>query len=249
MAFRTNKMPVLQEKSATYQGAVTFNTVLTMPLTRLNVNYGYVQSGTGNPAPDNYRPITPKSSKTINANNSPVIIPFGRDYYYGVIKVIDGTITETRGIKTLTGNEDFSVYGESDDTIVFRLPNAVQNQGEGGQACTHFQFLPAASGARNDRANTFIQGTSRNLFIQIAKSVASDLTSFLNWLSSEYNNNTPVEYIYNITPVVDDIMPVEIDTIRGNNTFWSDGDKIELTYKDLDIAKRGNFREVFKLPS
>lgn len=41
----------------------------------------------------------------------------------------------------------------------------------------------------------------------------------------------------------------------GKNTFMCPvckaqitGD-VDLTYKDLDIAKRGSFREVFKLPS
>ncbi len=41
----------------------------------------------------------------------------------------------------------------------------------------------------------------------------------------------------------------ELSTIIGNNSFASDSGDIDLTYKDLDIAKRGNFREVFKLPS
>ena len=42
----------------------------------------------------------------------------------------------------------------------------------------------------------------------------------------------------------------QIQTIAGKtNTIFADTGDIDLTYKDLDIAKRGNFREVFKLPS
>lgn len=45
------------------------------------------------------------------------------------------------------------------------------------------------------------------------------------------------------------LTPTQIQTLIGNNTIFCDTGDIDLTYKDLDIAKRGNFREVFKLPS
>ena len=45
------------------------------------------------------------------------------------------------------------------------------------------------------------------------------------------------------------LTPTQIETLIGNNTIFADTGDIDLTYKDLDIAKRGNFREVFRLPS
>ena len=45
------------------------------------------------------------------------------------------------------------------------------------------------------------------------------------------------------------LIPTQIEILIGNNSFASDSGSIDLTYKDLDIAKRGNFREVFKLPN
>lgn len=45
------------------------------------------------------------------------------------------------------------------------------------------------------------------------------------------------------------LTPTQIETLIGNNTIFADTGNIDLTYKDLDIAKRGNFREVFRLPS
>ena len=51
------------------------------------------------------------------------------------------------------------------------------------------------------------------------------------------------------TPIEVQLTPTQIETLIGNNTIFADTGDIDLTYKDLDIAKRGNFREVFKLPS
>lgn len=51
------------------------------------------------------------------------------------------------------------------------------------------------------------------------------------------------------TPFDIQLTPTQIKTLIGNNTIFTDTGDIDLTYKDLDIAKRGNFREVFKLPS
>ena len=50
-------------------------------------------------------------------------------------------------------------------------------------------------------------------------------------------------------PFTIQLTPQQIETLIGNNTIFADTGDIDLTYKDLDIAKRGNFREVFKLPS
>jgi hypothetical protein len=44
------------------------------------------------------------------------------------------------------------------------------------------------------------------------------------------------------------LTPQQIETLIGNNTIFADTGDVDLTYNDLDIAKRGSFREVFKLP-
>ena len=59
-----------------------------------------------------------------------------------------------------------------------------------------------------------------------------------------------VKLVYELaTPIETQLTPTPISTIVGSNTIFADTGDIDITYKDLDIAKRGNFREVFKLPS
>ena len=44
------------------------------------------------------------------------------------------------------------------------------------------------------------------------------------------------------------LTPTQIATIQGNNNIFCDTGDTSLTYKDCDLAKRGDFRQVFKIP-
>ena len=63
-------------------------------------------------------------------------------------------------------------------------------------------------------------------------------------------SNQPIEII---CPLIESIktqlIPTPINTSNGVNNIFCDTGDISLVFNDLDIAKRGNFREVFKLPS
>ena len=74
----------------------------------------------------------------------------------------------------------------------------------------------------------------------------TDISTLKTYLSE---HNLVVKYPL-ATPFDIQLTPTQIETIAGKtNTIFADTGDIDLTYKDLDIAKRGNFREVFKLPS
>ena len=65
-----------------------------------------------------------------------------------------------------------------------------------------------------------------------------------------YVNSNPITFIYKLAEPFDiQLTPTQIETLIGDNNIFADTGDIDLTYKDLDIAKIGNFREVFRLPS
>jgi hypothetical protein len=67
MAFRTNKMPVLQEKTAS--GAIaSFDTILTKPLEECTSLITGYQEGSGTPSPSNVRPLHAFSSASLGVN-------------------------------------------------------------------------------------------------------------------------------------------------------------------------------------
>jgi hypothetical protein len=51
-----------------------------------------------------------------------------------------------------------------------------------------------------------------------------------------------------LTPFDIQLTPTQIETLIGNNTIFADTGDVDLTYKDCDLAKRGDFRQVFKIP-
>ena len=67
--------------------------------------------------------------------------------------------------------------------------------------------------------------------------------------ANEWLENNNVEFTYPLTnPIEIDLDIPTLSTIIGNNSFASDSGDIELKYKDCDLAKRGDFRQVFKIP-
>lgn len=104
--------------------------------------------------------------------------------------------------------------------------------------CSHY----ATSTSGNDKT---ISGNPSYNFICIRDSDYSSATgaefkTAMSGVMCAYELAEPIETDIGATP---------ISTNIGNNTIFADTGDIDLTYKDLDIAKRGNFREVFKLPS
>lgn len=57
-----------------------------------------------------------------------------------------------------------------------------------------------------------------------------------------------IKGLYNTTPIESNIGATPIQTFNGANNIFCDTGDTSLVYNDLDLAKRGSFREVFKLP-
>ena len=89
--------------------------------------------------------------------------------------------------------------------------------------------------AQNTHFYCSVIGTANRFYL-----ILPDTITELNGIEVVYPLATHIEIPLSDIPI--------LSTIIGNNSFASDSGIIELKYKDLDIAKRGNFREVFKLP-
>ena len=120
MAFRTNKMPVLQEKSASGSVA-TFNTALAMPLVNGEFTIQAYQEGSGDPAPDNVRNIVGFNAINISHSdgvNTPVIYTksLGETVYGGSYNSVTGKMLVTHKYIDFN-NIQFSIYGGLSSSI------------------------------------------------------------------------------------------------------------------------------------
>ena len=259
MAFRTNKVPVLQEKSAS--GAIaSFNTALAMPLVECKTEFMCTQAS-GTPSPSNPLAITGVDDITIMANGNSVVIDLDGTRYGGYVDVVGKKLVVDRNIYQYSTAQCYASqqYIKSDacaayifNTNIYPLkPASQQNQ----QLCDKLEFNTYSIWAYVGYANQWVVNQN-----SIIVNIANDLIGV-----TDYTQETPTsvaskirDYLMVEKPIFTiPIEPIEIplsdiptlSTIIGNNSFASDSGSVELKYKDLDIAKRGNFREVFKLPS
>ena len=250
MAFRTNKTPVLQTKSASGSVA-TFNTALAMPLPSCNIAVTATQSGSGTPSPDNVRTINGYSAINIShsdadtSNPTVYTIQIGSTVYGGEYDARTGVLTANVKTRVFNGavSEDWGDYpsgnGYSFSSIV-DMQSIVLYDG----LCN---WLKVRTTVDNTDTNAIYIGVgNRNIYAVGVKDIFPTLADWRTYLS---NNNLIITYPL-ATPTTIQLPPCPIDTIANSvNNIWADTGNVDLTYKDLDIAKRGNFREVFRLPS
>ena len=240
--FRTNKEPDLQEKSASGTVA-TFNTALAMPLASCNIAVNAWQEGSGDPSPSNVRPIHGFSEVNVTSNNVVHTIQLGEEVYGAEVDVVNGVAHVTHGLAEFDGSSDENWrFVQSSGAFYININDmAVVTAYEGAanwlKTITNVGQLGILFGANND---SIYLGKLMNNIPEI-----TDISTLKTYLSE---HNLVVKYPL-ATPFDIQLTPTQIETLIGNNTIFADTGNVDLTYKDLDIAKRGNFREVFKLPS
>ena len=254
MAFRTNKVPAIEERTVS-GSSVSFNSALALPLKACKVSFSATQSGSGTPTPSNPRSIVGVSSLDVVVNGSTISEALGDTYYGGVLDVLTGVLTIT-SVKVVLRGSMFGAWVSSIKCIraaVSSFTDAwLAQEGGSGLLFSHGRVV-----SRNEVSsynNCVIIGdmTGGNQGVMLLKlnSEITDLASGQAYIEAQYEADTPLEVAYLLnTPQTIQLTPTQIETLIGNNTIFADTGDIDLTYKDLDIAKRGNFREVFRLPS
>jgi len=158
---------------------------------------------------------------------------FGQLVAKGTIDVLNGLVTISRLGKVLDGTEDWAFQSQSTNNNVFKLANAMTPSNQNDQVCSHFRPDGSAYQGDDNRASTFIQGTSGNLFIQVLKTLAADATAFKTWLANQYSGGTPVTYwanINNITVQLDGYDIRTFGTARPPDNIFADCGNINLKY-------------------
>ena len=246
MAFRTNKTPVLQEKTASGSVA-SFNTALAMPLSSCNIAVNAWQEGSGDPSPSNVRPIHGFSEVNVTANNAVYPIQLGQEVYGAEVDVVNGvarvgwTLFDL-GNTTWTYINDFGIF-QTTGTSLYIMKGIASNGVKSTMFCDTYKTY-TYNQIRSDIGSVTL-GIAQRVSFGIGihdNSFNGDVEAFSNYISGHYvcfELNNPFDI---------QLTPTQITTIRGNNTIFADTGDVDLTYNDLDIAKRGSFREVFKLP-
>lgn len=167
---------------------------------------------------------------TQGANNT---ISLGGTYYGFSIDVERGVLRSSRAIAILNGTENWILL---DAVGKFYVDNATQNAIQ--QNPDELLYL----------CNKYIfrgTGASRSTSITSDKSVYGQLQYNRVWIyDSSFTTlealkaslaDTPLQFVYPITPIELPLTPQTVALLAGNNTIWTDGDEVSVTY----TAKRG----------
>ena len=175
-------------------------------------------------------------------NGETVTVALGEDVYGGSYNSVSGKKRKTHNLITLDGSSDenWVNYSAGNGYYIQIADMESLNNGE-----VMSNYLPQYSGINNLGIRL---GFNNNYAYMYQVNTLEGVTDLESWRA--YLQNNPLTFVYPLAePIESNIGATPIETYDGVNNIFCDTGDIDLTYKDLDIAKRGNFREVFKLPS
>ncbi|MBO7735776.1 MAG: hypothetical protein J6S67_24625 [Methanobrevibacter sp.] len=209
-------------------GSVSFNTDKTDPLNQFDIAFTAVQSGSGDPSPDNVRPITGWTDFDVTANDSILNIDLNGTYYGGVVDCITGKITLThkkvviddQSTITIASNQSGFLFYTSTGESWIKDENQFTNMG--------LEYFSAASSLYS-RENCFVLYANGTAYFKLdtATNTVALVKAFLanNPLEILAELATPIEvYASNV---------LSINTQKGLNTITSDSNgTMTVTYTE-----------------
>lgn len=204
------------------------------------LSYSPRQSGSGDPSPQNIRPIEGWTEANLGVNSeTPTTITesLGGTYYGFSIDLERGVLRATHKISVIDENRGFRFF---EDNKVWRtnpLQEDFEIAGAEGVICNQYRKSQNRGGtagivlANADLTFCTLTSSSSNktFYAHDERFVNEDdpVTALKAWLSEN-----PIYYVQPLaTPLELPITPQTVALLKGNNTIWTDGDELSVTYK------------------
>ena len=205
---------------------MSFDTDIADDLISLKIGIEAQQTGTGDPSPDNIRPITGYSSMDITVNGSAVTIALGDTYYFGELDVISGDLVITS--KGFAINEKSWNYNSQYGFMGISLPDIKtpdNNIPMPGLICEAYTTRRASASGSNP-VNYTISGVAPS-GVRILDTNYTTSAAFI----ADMGN---YKIVYPLAaPVTISLTAQQIAAVKGVNTITSDTNGvIEVTYKE-----------------
>lgn len=207
----------LNEYTAT-GNPVSFNTNVAKPMSQLLIPFIPVQSGSGDPSPENVRPITGWTGVdvTVNGTTIPVTFPAEAGTVYG------GTLDLTTGVLTMTdasviidgseGNWSFASYGTSVNRMNAYAPEVLGFE----TSRNNVLFSYVKTSTSESVWCGYISGTN-NIIVRTPSDV---IASKQDWL--DYIGTNPLQICCGLAePLEYQLTPQQIQTLIGDNVIFT----------------------------
>ena len=196
------------------------------------------QAGSGDPSPENVRPISGYDSVTVTqskdeAQVKQITLTLPETIYGGTVDAVSGAGRKTIDVVTFDGTENIK-QGTDNLKTVYRYYISSFHMGQTLSAypglCSHF---PVGSNDRDDVEQCIIGYENEFIYLFLNKAEFPDIDSVSSFLAEQYANGTPVQVSYPlITPEPFQATGNQALTIQpGNHTIYTDGNNISLSRK------------------
>lgn len=201
-------------------------------LVKLTTSFSPKQAGTGDPSPENVRPISGYDSVTVTQSKDgsqvkQITLTLPETIYGGTVDAVTGAGSDEWGIRTLNGGESWGTTDDGAyyfyDTITYPTIDTVS-----ARMCTHFMDYSGTSWAGLPDGYFSTNGVS----VRFRLNSIPDLDSWKSYLASQASAGTPVQVAYKlVTPKPFKVSQVTIPSLRGENTFFTNGENMDIIYK------------------
>ena len=206
-----------------------------VPVKSLVVNIDPVQSGSGDPSPDNIRPISGWTGVNLTCNNDIINIDWtdeAGEVFGGTLDVLTGVLTVNNELitidgvtKKMTGKWGDTSYG----TALFTTGIGTKNNYVGSISNV---FKYSLGGYAKMPLYSFVGGSGTNSTVTFIFPPNMTVDDANAWLAEMNNNGSPVIVINRLaTPVTYQLTPQEVKTILGENNIFADTGDVSVEYR------------------
>ena len=209
-----------------------------IPVESLKVNISPVQSGSGDPSPNNIRPISGHTQADVvvaptsdpdDPDKVTYNIPFGQTVYGGYLEVETGVLTVDKAFRTLT----YADMSPSAQIITIGTSNwekpLLSGNAQNG-VCDKLKTVSSSS----DTGIRF--GANNRVIYMYGLPTMWGLTDASATISYIQTNNITFDIAYPIIAETIQLTPVEVQTLLGQNNIYANTGTVEVVYR-ADIQK------------
>ena len=202
----------------------------------VTVNWGPTQEGSGEPSPDNVRPIKGRDGVTVERKEDGLTrhLTFSSTIYGGEVDAVSGEVAETWGLVTLDGAEKWTVSGKLLDNktdwyyVSSKIPNAVNAAPQkNNEICSHYPHADVAN-TNTVQGCAIVWGCIR---VRWGDTIPDDTDAWKAYLAAQYAAGTPVQIAYKLAkPVSFTATGAQpIPALSGTNTLLTDADSVSVS--------------------
>ena len=218
-------------------------------LVKLKITFSPKQAGTGDPSPENVRPISGYDSVTVTQSKDEtqvkqITLTLPETIYGGTVDAVTGVGEKTWTLVEFDGTENWETWGVDNLAVgltgfyyYVEIPTVADSADY--LACSHLVYNLKSFGGGALGFRAYIVGddywccTVPNKILSNTGSSAEAVDSWKSYLAAQAAAGTPVQVAYKLaTPEPFKVSQVSIPSLRGENHFFTNGENMDIIYKE-----------------